>query len=359
MTEFRVAVDARLVSGTSTGDSTYWTELLRAMATLNPSPKLLLFSNQERPEKIPWNEEWQWRTVSARSSRLWSLISFPLAARKAGARAIHTQYSVSPLVGRGGVSTIHDVSFMIGPEWFKPRDRALLRLGVGTACRRAASIITVSKTSKGEIEQYFPASKGKVEAIYNAAPSWIYPVEGARERVAAKFGLPQGFLLTVGTRWPRKNMELAIDALAAIPAVSRPTLALTGKFGWGENRAPEGVQTLGYVSEGDLRDLYSSASLYLAPSRHEGFGIPVLEAFTCGCPVICSNGGALPEVASDAALVMGSGRPGDWAEAIQGLLADSSKLEELRARGRKRAQEFSWTEAAKRTAEIYQRVCEK
>lgn len=347
-----VALDARLVSGTSTGDSTYWTGLIHGLSKLSPEFRYLLFSNAPKPAGIPESDAFTWVHLKASNSRWWSWVGFPLAARKMGARAIHTQYSLSPLAGRYGITTIHDVSFFIGPEWFRPKDRLILQRTVPLAVRRARRVIAVSKTCQGEIEQYIPAARGKTTAIYNAAPPWVERVDDPTP-VLKRLGVETPYLLTVGTRWPRKNMQLAIDAAALVPGAR---LVITGKTGWGEQGGGSHVQSVGYVSNEDLCALYSGAALYLAPSRHEGFGIPVVEAFICGCPVLSSMGGALPEVAGDAAVVEPTWEAGHWADTIRQLLDDSSKLSELRERGLARAKKFDWIESARQTCQIYRDV---
>ena len=351
-----VAIDARLVGGTSTGDSTYWTGLLEGLSRTESEFRFLLFSNAPRPSGLPPCDWIEWRTLPARSSRWWSLVKFPLAARRA--QVVHTQYSVSPLVRRPAVTTVHDVSFFIGPEWFRPKDRMLLRATVPAACRRAARVVAVSETCKSEIEHWIPAAKGKVSVTYNACPSWIQPVprEQAALRVRQELGLEGPFLLTVGTRWPRKNMGLAIAAANLLPREVPHRMVVTGKTGWGENElGPRGFAS-GYVDNVLLSALYSAASMYLAPSRHEGFGIPLLEAFRCGCPVICSTGGALPEVAGDAAIVEPSWEAADWAVRIQRAIGDRGTLSALREKGHIRERRFTWEETARKTLEIYREV---
>ena len=355
MTEPAIAIDARLVAGASTGDSTYWTSLIQAFLRQSSDARLLLFSNASRPEIIPETRTISWIQVSARSSRWWSYVSFPLAARRHRANVVHTQYSLSPLVTRGGVTTVHDVSFLIGPEWFKPRDRAILSRTVPASCRRASRIIAVSEKCRQEIERFIPTAAGKTRVVCNACPDWIHrvPPESAREIVRQKTGVTEPYMLTVGTRWPRKNMALALDAAALLPAQIPHRLVVTGKPGWGEERLGERGVAVGYVDTDTLSALYSAADLYLAPSRHEGFGIPVLEAFRCGCPVLCSSGGALPEVAGDAAVVATSWEPADWAESIRLLLGDPSKIEDLKKRGTERERSFTWDLAARQTLDVY------
>lgn len=353
-----VALDARLAGRDATGDSTYWTGLLHGLSERNSSNRYLLLSNGEAPPGIPEGPRFRWITVPARSSRWWSLVRFPLAARQLGADVIHTQYNLSPLVGARGVTTIHDVSFFIGPEWFRPRDRYLLQRFVPRSARRAARVIAVSEISKTEIERYIPAARGKVRVALNGPnPAIAHTVpDVARARVASELGIREPFLLTVGTRWPRKNMKLAIEACERLPKDIPHLLALTGKPGWGEENLGGRTRATGFVSEAMLSCLYSSASVYLAPSRHEGFGITLVEAFACGCPVICSAGGAHPEVAGDAAEVLDSWDPEDWASRISSLLGDSSKLDSMRERGFRRARDFSWRTSAERHEQAYAEV---
>ncbi|MDR3691972.1 MAG: glycosyltransferase family 1 protein [Fimbriimonas sp.] len=358
MSKLRIAIDARLVFGTSTGDSTYWTGLVEGLQNAAGDFHVFLISRGPKPSGLVLDQRFEWISRPSSSSRWWSMVQFPLMARKLAARAIHTQYSLSPLVGKRGITTIHDVSFLIGPEWFKPRDRIVLSRSVPMGVKRARRVIAVSETCRKEIEDYILAAKGKTVVTYNACPSWIQAVDrvAATERVSAELGIVGPFLLTVGTRWPRKNMGLAIDAAGALADRYPHVLAVTGKYGWGDDGLGRRGRAVGYVSSELLSCLYSSADLYLAPSRHEGFGIPILEAFRCGCPVICSSGGALPEVAGDAALVQETWDSMDWASSMEMLLDDPSKLRNLRDRGLLREKQFSWLETAEQTLKVYREV---
>ncbi|MEA2552551.1 MAG: hypothetical protein QOJ65_727 [Fimbriimonadaceae bacterium] len=283
---------------------------------------------------------------------------FPLFARRMGASAIHTQYSLSPLAGGIGITTIHDVSFFVGPQWFKPKDRAILRASVPASVKRAARVLTVSETSRGEIEQFIPSASGKVRVTPLAAHPALRAQKKAtaRQYVKKALGVESPYVLSVGTKWPRKNVQLAVRAAGLLPPELAHKLVLTGKAGWGEQGVGGRVVSTGYVSVEDLAALYSAADLYLAPSFHEGFGIPVIEAFLCGCPVLSSSGGALPETAGDAAVVEPTWEPEHWARSIEDLLGDSSKLDGLRARGFERAKRFSWEETARKTLEVYREV---
>jgi glycosyltransferase involved in cell wall biosynthesis len=348
-----VAIDARLIGGTATGDSTYWTGLLHGFAEVAPEDSLLFISNVEKPSGIPWKSAWRWLRVPAKSSRWWSLVSFPLAARRAGAAAIHVQYNLSPLVRQGGITTIHDVSFFIGPEWFGAKDRLLLQRFVPAAVRRSASVIAVSETCRKEIEHFIPAARGKTLVTPEAAAPWIKPMEkdAAKSRVSQIVGSAEPYLFTLGTAWARKNQALAVETVELCP--TSPRLYLGGKRDEGEAETAR-VRRLGYVEQADLSAFFSGAEAHILPSLHEGFGLTVLEAFSCGCPVLCGSGGALPEVSGGAATVVPTYEPRAWADALQTML--SSNLDELRERGRLRAAEFSWAATASLTRQVYEAV---
>jgi len=342
-----VAVDARLLTRTMTGDTSYWRGLIKAMLALGEGAKLLLYSNSPRPSGIPWLEKAIWKHVPG-NDRWWSLVRFPIDARRSGADVLHTQYVLSPLA-RNGVTTVHDVSFAIGPEWFLPRDRFLLNWQVPASMRRAKRVLAVSETTRRDIVERYPDVGDKIRVTPNALGDNVRPqsLDEARARVG-KLGVPESYLLTVGTRWPRKNMALAVQAarLAGKP------LVVTGKPGFGPEA--EGAVLTGYLPDEDVTALYQCADLYLAPAFHEGFGIPLLEAFACSCPVLCSPGGALPEVSGGAACVAPDFEPETWAGLIRSLGSDSSKLDEMRARGRERVKDFDWTTTARKTVAAYQ-----
>ena len=344
-----IALDARCVGGRNTGDTTYWSGLVHGLRQIQGRFQYLLFSNTERPKEIPDDPNFRWIRLPARSDRWWSLVAFPLAARKNGASLIHTQYNLSPLA-KGGVTTVHDVSFFIGPDWFKSRDRYLLQRFVPSSVRRAGKVITVSETSRQDIEKYIPDSRGKIRVTPLATKPGMSHIESPD---LSWLGINGPFLLTVGTRWPRKNMKLAIDAVERLPTSLPMKLVVTGKPGWGEEKLGNRTVAAGYVSDAQLSALYSAASLFLVPSRYEGFGLTLLEAFTCGCPVLSSSGGSLPEVAGGAAYIEESWEPKDWTRAIVYLTRDSSKLSKMRQAGYRRASDFSWEETARLTEEAY------
>lgn len=353
-----VAIDARSIGKNHTGDTTYWTGLVRGLSQLDSNLTYLLFSNAPAPPGIPVSERFQWMELTSHSDRWWSLFRFPLVARRMGARVIHSQYNLSPLISHGGVTTIHDVSFYHQPDWFQPRDRLLLQRFVPPSARRAEIVLTVSEFSKREIGKYITGLEQKIVVTPNACPNEVQPVEKsvAKARVQDALGIDGPFVMTVGTRWPRKNLNLALQAMDLLDLSFPHRLVVTGKQGWGEEVRCARAITPGYVEEGLLNSLYCAADLFLAPSLYEGFGITLLEAFRCGCPVLASANGAHEEVAEDAAAIESSWEPADWARRIEGLLENQPALDSLRGKGVEREKAFTWTETARLTEAAYRHI---
>ncbi len=352
-----VAIDARSIGQDHTGDTTYWTGLVRGLARLDSDLRFLLFSNAPRPQTIPEMDRMSWIELPTHNSRWWSLFRFPLTARRMGARVIHSQYNLSPLITHGGVTTIHDVSFYHEPEWFQPRDRVLLQRFVPPSARRAERVITVSEFSKREIHQFISGLGEKVVVAPNACDEAIHPVpiHQARAQIKAALGLDGPFMLTVGTRWPRKNLGLALRAVDALPDSLPHKLVLTGKAGWGDEAPSSRAVVSGFVDNELLCALYSAADLYLAPAHYEGFGITLLEAFMCGCPVLANANGAHEEVVGGAARIA-AGDQGVWSGAIQEMLKDSAGRSALVAKGRERVKAFSWDKSAAIVEKAYREI---
>ncbi|MDQ2985667.1 MAG: glycosyltransferase family 4 protein [Armatimonadota bacterium] len=347
-----VAIDATLAFGTNTGDSTYWTGLLAGLAGAESPFDYLLLSDQSKPAASPFD----WKQISAGHRRWRSLVAMPMAARRAGANVYHTQYTLSPLV-RNGVTTIHDVSFFIGPEWFKPKDRLLMQRTVPASAKRAKKVITVSESSKLDVVKFTGVPSDKVVVTYNAAPPWFKPM--TRDEAAPslkKLGIETPYLLAIGARWPRKNLALAIRAAELLPARLPHRLLVVGKEGWGDEGGGARTVATGYMPNESLPPLYAGAELFLFPSLYEGFGIPMVEAFASGTPVLASSGGSLPEVSGGAAEIVRSFDALAWASAIEALLDDSSKIAAMRERGLIRSKDFSWKQTATRTIEVYAEV---
>jgi glycosyltransferase involved in cell wall biosynthesis len=180
-------------------------------------------------------------------------------------------------------------------------------------------------------------------------------------------GLPERFVLFLGTIEPRKNVTTLVDAFAALIAAEARRaaglqLVVAGGRGWLSDPVYARVEELGlqdrvrfagYVPEQDKALWYNAASCFCYPSLYEGFGLPPLEAMACGSPVVTSNVSSLPEVVGDAALTVDPLDSAALCDALRRVLFDRRLKDELSALGAARARRFSWSEAARQTADVY------
>jgi alpha-1,3-rhamnosyl/mannosyltransferase len=176
-------------------------------------------------------------------------------------------------------------------------------------------------------------------------------------------GLPERYILYLGSNKPHKNLVRLVEAWAVLQPQPLPLVVAgfwdaryPGPRQHAEELGIEEVIWLGPVPEQDLPALYTGATLFVFPSLYEGFGLPVLEAMACGTPVACSDSSSLPEVAGDAAILFDSTDVGDMAEAIGLLLGNPDLRQRLAKAGLQRAKRFSWQRTAKETLEVYRHV---
>lgn len=267
------------------------------------------------------------------------------------------------------VTTVHDLTVFKYSETFSPRGghdivRNQKRKLFFTK-RDGDKIIAVSETTKKDLMEILKIPERKIKVIYEAADPSFSPREPEKiKEVRDKFKIKGEYLLCVGTREPRKNLERILSAFAEIVRANQDlSLVIVGKYGWGEDKFSKGnpsakegmtnIKILGFVEKDELAALYSGARAFVYPSLYEGFGLPVLEAMACGCPVITSNLGSMKEISGKAALLVEPESIDSLAGAISQALRSSKIYDELRLRGFKRAGEFNWERTASQTLEVY------
>ncbi len=296
----------------------------------------------------------------------------PLRAGGAALRGIDVVHAPSLAVPPPGparlVVSVHDVGPVLFADAFTRHGRFFHRQGLRAAERRADAIVTVSRAAAAEIAEHTRIRPDRIRVV----PNGVDRVDVSDQRLAdclERFALgADGYVFWVGSREPRKGLDTLLAAMARLRRRRNGLpvrLVLAGYQGWrnaglvaDEDRTALGADLveLGQVDDADLWCLYRGARLFAFPSRHEGFGLPVLEAMTQGAAVVCSDLPALREVAGDAARFVPAGDADAWAGAIGELLDDAQARAALGASGRSRSADFSWETTVRSLHDIYEEL---
>jgi glycosyltransferase involved in cell wall biosynthesis len=261
-------------------------------------------------------------------------------------------YFLDHLKGKPFVLTIYDMIHEMFPGYFKADDRT--REHKALLAREAAAIIAISASTKADIVRYLDVDPEKIEVIHLASS-----LTGESEEAA----VPGAYVLHVGERCRHKSFGTFLLAFASL-AATFPDLHLVCASPKGFDRSElDLIEKLGLAgrcaslsaNDGQLAFLYRNAALLAVPSLYEGFGLPVLEAFACNCPIALSATSSFPEIAGDAALYFNPSDPISIEEALRKLLSDPTLRQALIGRGRERLKRFSWAATAERTVAVYKR----
>lgn len=249
--------------------------------------------------------------------------------------------NTGPLIVRNQALTIHDLSALEHPEWFKGSFAMWYRFFLPLLAKRVRIIFTPSKYVKQKLMARFGLEN--VIATPNGVDASVFH-PGARQH---KYEFPKKYILFVGSLQPRKNLKRLMQAWHTIKDEFADTwLVLAGEAGkvyrtikfFGDER----IRFLNYVAEEDLPGLYAGAELFVLPSFDEGFGLPVIEAMSCGTAVLVSNGGALPETVGDAGLIFDLSKPDTLATTLRNILCDNELRKSMQEKGISHAKTFSW-----------------
>jgi glycosyltransferase involved in cell wall biosynthesis len=291
---------------------------------------------------------------------LWQRVSIPLPVEIfiGGVDVFYSpDFVLPPTLSKIKILTVHDLSFKRVPETALPKLKWYLEGAVPRAIKRADLILADSNSTRDDLIDLFNLPAERVQTLYSGVEPYFRRVSDGStlEAVRTRYGLAKPFVLSVGTIEPRKNLVRLIQAYSRLPQLGDLDLVVAGSRGWMYEeiyRAPQkfgvdpGVRFIGFVPESDLPALYSLARLFVYPSLYEGFGLPVLEALSCGAPVIASNSSSLPEVAGQAAVLVEPHDTDALAEAMARLLEREDERGQLSRLGPARAAKFSWDASA-------------
>lgn len=276
----------------------------------------------------------------------------------------HATEHLLPRMARHTVLTVHDLIFRHLPETHTLRNRAFLNTAMPMFTRRADAIIAVSEQTKRDVVATYGVPETRITVIPEGIDQDLFQPACTASDLSRDLRQRHGdYLLMVGTLEPRKNHAAAAHALSILNQRGRSlNLVVVGGSGWKFSPFHALVQELnlearvhfaGRVPDAELPAYYTNARVLLQPSLYEGFGFPILEAMACATPVVSSNRSSLPELAGDCALLVDPTKPDAIANAVEQILDQPRLRSEMIRGGRKRAAAFTWTETARRTADLY------
>lgn len=312
-----------------------------------------------------------WRPAKprVRLQWLWNEILLPREVRSTRCRVYHANDPQGLTPGRGyaTIATAYDLAHLRFPREYYDRAGIDLRLGLRRMeenYRRADHLIAISQATKQEFVELLGIPSERISVVYPG----FDPGRFAQSDDSAARGpdIPERFFLYVGAADPRKNIRGMLEAFARVKDRVPESFLLAGKLTPGDAMAVEGwitalglggrARLVGYLPDPALGTLYRAATAFVFPSRYEGFGLPILEAMGCGCPVVTGTLSCLPEIAGDAAITVHPDDAEALADALRRLSEDEALREQLRAKGAARAGLFTWQRCAAETLRVYEQV---
>jgi glycosyltransferase involved in cell wall biosynthesis len=374
-TTLRIGIEVSAIREISTGVEVYIKHLVKHMPREAPESRFFLFANlqdvRDLRSALPRNctvipTALRWRPTRTLSHQIF----VPLLARLLRLDLLHSTAFVIPLLSRSTpqLVTIHDMFFFSLPTPTRPPSDAALRRAILASLRRADGILVPSRATRAEIRRQMPEVHPDRIFVTPLGVSPCAAEPAVVEEVRARLGLPDRYLLFVGTLEPRKNLERLLRAFRAVAQTCDIELVLAGQEGW--HMEPlnellstpglrERVRLLGYVADRDLHALYSGAEAFLYPSIAEGFGLPPLEAMARGVPVLSSNRSSTAEILADAALLVDPESESEIRAGINRLIEDPALRRTLCEKGLDRASSFPWEETARKTLQAYEAVVKR
>ncbi len=372
--------DATPLLGQRSGVGHYTGRLLSAVIGLTPGWTHQLYSNRPLDDLEAGLRRALHIDGFFPSSRwLWMQLVLPRILEREQPDLFHFTNALAPIATvQPFVLTIHDASLYLYPRYHPWKRLAAMRPVLSLVAHRAAAVITPTEVARRDVIKALGLPAEQVHVVHEAPPDSFGRVtdRDRLETLRRSYGLPEAFILFVGTLEPRKNLERLVRSVALLHTRGQKLpLVLVGPIGWhmgdGDGNGhgathvsalvrelglQDWVRHLGYVPTADLPGLYSLATVFAFPSLYEGFGLPVVEAMICGTPVLTSRDSAMAEVCGEAAELADPEDVDALADGLFRLATTPDRRHELREAGYERSRRYSWGRAASETLGVYQRV---
>jgi glycosyltransferase involved in cell wall biosynthesis len=369
----RIGINGRFLAAKRTGVQRAAYNLIRALVSVDRTNEYVLFTAEDQLHNPDWNHPNVTVVPSALRegetirNHFWEQFTLPRLARKHRVDILHSPANLAPLFFKGrSIVHIHDLCFVVNPQWYSFSFRTLYNFIIPRLARRAAKVITNSNNSRNDLLQFCDLQAERVSQVYWAVDD-LFMSDLDETARAKKADWPlDDYILYVGSLEPRKNIGTLLEAyeLLRLRHPERKTkLVLIGGESplFAEVRLKvklfkEDILFKGFVSDTVLRDFYRHAGLFVYPSLYEGFGLPPLEAMASGVPVVTTMTSSIPEVVGDAALMVSPYDVEQLADTMSRVLTDASLRETLIGRGREQVRRFNWYRVARNTLAVYYEV---
>lgn len=361
----RVLINA-LQAANRSGTGRYTIELCRALGKLDCGADFTVLWPGDAPEAPPEGVEVLPRNDSGVRRLLLEHLGMERLRRHVGADLVHYPATIGPMGPvRNVVLTVHDLSFLHHPEWFRASRAWYYRATIRRSVRHATRILADSEATARDLVGLLGVPRDRIDVAHLGVSPTLQPDPESAATVRNAYHLPDRSLLYMGTLEPRKNLVRLVEAFGMVHGETPQDLVLAGRWGWRSDALKTAIKASpcrdrihlpGHIVQADIPGLYSAADAFLWPSLFEGFGLPPLEAMACGTPVLTSNTSSLPEVVGDAALLVDPEDTTALADAICRLGGDESLRQEYAQAGRIRAKSFTWQACAEKTAASYRRA---
>jgi glycosyltransferase involved in cell wall biosynthesis len=369
MKQLSIGIDVHSIGSLKGGNETYYRELVRELAKVRCDHRFFLYyTNPEAAQQIAANDRFVLKRLFPTQPALRIPFTIPWRARLDSLDLFHAQFIIPPFLKCKKVTSIFDIAYERFPQFFRPTQRAWLKALVPSSARSANHIITLSEHSKKDIVRTYGIAEEKVTVTHLGAGNEFFSrnKEKAQEYIAQRYRIHGDFVLYLGRLQARKNLARLVDAYALVrKAGFSQKLVIAGKqdslFEPVRSRIMElnlekDILLPGYVHTEDVPIFYSAAEVFIYPSLYEGFGLPVVEAMSCGVPVITSRGSSLEEVAGDAALLIDPLDELSIAQALMQVLGDAELRKRFGEAGLIRSRQFNFKDAARQTIAVYESV---
>lgn len=363
----KIGIDAsRVTNNQPTGVENYAFHIIEYLMKILPEHiEVVLYSREPLKEPfVDLPKQWSSKVLRWPPKRLWTQIRLSFEMLMHRPDVLFIPAHVFPLIHpKKTIMTVHDVAAFRFPASYNWFERWYSLWSARYAARKLWKVITPTVFSKKELIEYVGVDRGNIHVtpLGMCKEFGVAHVSVSADAVRSKYGITKPYIMSVGRLEKKKNTVRMIEAFDEIKKQHDIQLLLIGKPGHGYEDVQKALQnspykediiTPGFVPEEDVVTLLSQAQLFLFPSLYEGFGIPVLEAFTMDIPVVASKGNSLEEVGGDAVLYVDPSDVSDIANTTIRVLGDEQLRTNMIAKGRRQCLLFSWKQTAQKTKEI-------